>query len=263
MTFSLSHGSGTRKRVLDAAEHCFIAYGYEAMSLRQITDHAKANLAAVRYHFGSKEMLIQALLSQKLDRLNRERLELLDACERQWPQQMDTVAILSILLAPAFRLSHEGANRQAFLQLLGRAYSDQSPFVISYMNDHYEPIFQRFFEAFARALPGLPRAELSLRLHFGLKVLSDFLRGEDMQQIIRNLDASANVGDANVLARLISLVAPVLTAPMSDQEQMPTIERVMHWDRATTLTRPTSSSGDSSKRLTELRSLERFQAAQF
>ncbi|MCA3844458.1 MAG: helix-turn-helix transcriptional regulator, partial [Burkholderia sp.] len=48
---------GTKARILDAAEDLFIEHGFEAMSMRQITSRAAVNLAAVNYHFGSKEAL--------------------------------------------------------------------------------------------------------------------------------------------------------------------------------------------------------------
>ena len=49
----------TRERILDAAERLFMAHGYEGTSMRQITGDAAVNLAAVNYHFGSKESLMQ------------------------------------------------------------------------------------------------------------------------------------------------------------------------------------------------------------
>ncbi len=76
----------TKGRILDAAEDLFIEHGFEAMSLRQITSHADVNLAAVNYHFGSKEALIHSMLARRLDRLNVERLNLLDKFERRFAE---------------------------------------------------------------------------------------------------------------------------------------------------------------------------------
>ena len=47
----------TGERILDAAERLFMAHGYEGTSMRQITSEAGVNLAAVNYHFGSKDAL--------------------------------------------------------------------------------------------------------------------------------------------------------------------------------------------------------------
>ena len=67
----------TRERILDAAEHLFMAHGYEGTSMRQITGEAVVNLAAVNYHFGSKESLMQEVFRRRLDWLNGERMRVL------------------------------------------------------------------------------------------------------------------------------------------------------------------------------------------
>ena len=60
----------TRERILDAGERLFMAHGYEGTSMRLITSEASVNLAAVNYHFGSKESLIQEVFRRRLDWLN-------------------------------------------------------------------------------------------------------------------------------------------------------------------------------------------------
>ena len=74
--------AATKDRILDAAEALFMEHGYEATSLRAITSAADANLAAVNYHFGSKEELFQAILTRRLDPMNQERVALLDTLEQ-------------------------------------------------------------------------------------------------------------------------------------------------------------------------------------
>src|SRR4051812_43041858 len=73
----------TKTRILDAAEQLFMEHGFEATSLRQLTAAASVNLAAVNYHFGTKEELFQAVLTRRLDPMNQERIELLDRVERE------------------------------------------------------------------------------------------------------------------------------------------------------------------------------------
>lgn len=225
----------TRKHLLQAAESLFIECGYEAMSLRQITGRARANLAAVNYHFGSKEALIQEVLSQRLDRLNQERLQLLGKCEQHSPEGVDVAAILGVLFVPAFRMSHDAVPGPDFMRLLGRVYSDPSPFIRHYLQEHYRPISGRFFDAFARALPTLPRPELGLRLHFALKALSGMLAGEDMQELITNISKGQAIDDAELLARLIALISPILTAPFGSPQQVDVIKRVLEHDATATM----------------------------
>src|SRR6187455_1213930 len=82
----LNDGRGpaaTKDRILDAAEGLFMEHGFEATSLRSLTATASVNLAAVNYHFGSKEELFQAVLTRRLDPMNKERIELIDRLERE------------------------------------------------------------------------------------------------------------------------------------------------------------------------------------
>ena len=56
----------TKRDILDAAEQLFAVRGPHATSLRQIIGRAKVNLAAVHYHFGSKELLLRAVMARRL-----------------------------------------------------------------------------------------------------------------------------------------------------------------------------------------------------
>ena len=69
---------GTRERVLRSAETLFAERGFEIVSLRDITGAADANVAAVNYHFGSKEKLIDAVIERHVVPINEERMELLN-----------------------------------------------------------------------------------------------------------------------------------------------------------------------------------------
>lgn len=224
----------TRRRLLDAAEHLFIERGYEGLSMRQITARAGTNLAAVNYHFGSKDAMLRELLSQRLDRLNEERLRLLDTCEAG-DETPDCETILGILFVPAMQLGRDPGAGPAFLRLLGRVYSDASPFIRDHLQQHYRPIFGRFFDAFARALPRLPRNELGLRLHFALKSLSGVLATDDMDELVAELSMGEAIPDAELLARLVALVSPALTAPLGTPAQ---VEKIHHLQRLSRPLRP-------------------------
>ena len=73
----------TKQRILDVAEHFFAIHGYNRTSLRRITTAAKVNLAAVNYHFGSKQALLEAVIERRLIPLNHLRGQRLDAVEEE------------------------------------------------------------------------------------------------------------------------------------------------------------------------------------
>lgn len=87
----------TKTRILDAAEALFVGGGFDSMSMRQITSTAGVNLAAVNYHFGSKDALIHAVLARRLDPLDGQRLAMLDAFEAAYGERMSCEHVLVAL----------------------------------------------------------------------------------------------------------------------------------------------------------------------
>jgi AcrR family transcriptional regulator len=193
-------------------------HGFEATSLRLITAAAGVNLAAVNYHFGSKEELFQAVLTRRLDPMNQARVSLLDHYERAAaPATLGCEPILAALFIPALDLARDPARGGAnFLRLLGRAYADPAPFIRQFLSVQYGPMIARFKDAFARALPHLPRKELSWRLHFIMGALSYTLAGTDALKIIAELNPVETDNDEILLRRLAPFLLAGLTAPLPD-----------------------------------------------
>ena len=208
----------TKERILDAAETLFMEHGYEATSLRALTAAAGVNLAAVNYHFGTKEELFQAVLTRRLDPMNQRRLELLTRLEAESaPKPLPCDRILSALLVPALTLARDpkrgGSN---FLRLLGRAYADPAPFIRQFLSDQYAEMIARFKAAFGRALPHMPRKELSWRLHFIMGALSYTLAGTDALKLIAELNPLETTNDEILLRRLAPFLLAGLMAPLPD-----------------------------------------------
>jgi AcrR family transcriptional regulator len=200
----------TKTRILDVAESLFMEHGFEATSLRQLTTAAGVNLAAVNYHFGTKEELFQAVLTRRLDPMNQQRIGLLDELEREAAgKPIACERILSAMLIPALRLSrdeeHSGKN---FLRLIGRAYADPAPFIRHFLSDQYAEMISRFKEAFLLTLPHLTRQELTWRLHFVMGALSYSLAGTDVLKLL----AQAMPGELNDDEVLLERLAPFLVA---------------------------------------------------
>ena len=158
----------TRERVLDAAEQLFAERGIEAVSIRDITRAARANLAAINYHFGTKQELVAEIFSRRLTPLNQERLALLDEVERKAggkPARLEN--ILEALFRPAVERSFACAHgSKAFMQLFGRCLSEPNAAVEHLIHRHFETTFRRFNAALLRALPKLPEQELFWRTSF-------------------------------------------------------------------------------------------------
>ncbi len=157
----------TRQRLLDVAEGLFADQGLKGTSLRAITLAAEANLAAVNYHFGTKEGLFAAVFQRRIGPMTVERIRLLDqALEAAAPDAPALEDVLRAYLAPTLGLltSHDpGAVN--FPRLLGRVFSESGEIKIQVLNQ-FRPSAERFLEVLAQILPELPHAELMWRLHF-------------------------------------------------------------------------------------------------
>lgn len=210
--------AATKERILDAAETLFMEHGFEATSVRLITAAAGANLAAANYHFGSKEELFQAVLTRRLDPMNQERVALLDRLEHEAaPDPLACERILDALFIPALKLARDPARGGAnFLRLLGRAYADPAPFIRRFLSEQYASMIARFKAAFGRALPHMPRKELSWRLHFIMGALSYTLAGTDALKIIAELNPLETDNDELLLRRLAPFLLAGLNAPLPD-----------------------------------------------
>ena len=208
----------TKDRILDAAESLFMEHGFEATSLRAITAAAGANLASVNYHFGSKEVLFQAVLTRRLDPMNQERLDLLTRLEREAePDALPCDRILSAMFIPALKLARDPARGgKDFLRLLGRAYDDPAPFIRRFLAEQYATIIERFKTAFARALPELPKKELSWQLHFIMGALSYTLAGTDALRLIAELTPAEAGNDEALLHRLAPFLLAGLQSPVPE-----------------------------------------------
>src|SRR6187551_2345708 len=208
----------TKTRILDAGERLFVEHGFEATSLRSLTTAAGVNLAAVHYHFGSKEELFQAVLTRRLDPMNQERIDLLERVEREAGGRPSSVEkILFAMLIPALRLARdEERGGKNFLRVLGRAYADPAPFIRQFLSEQYAEMIARFKAAFARALPNMPRKELSWRLHFIMGALSYTLAGTDALKLIAELNPNETTNDELLLRRLGPFLLAGLTAPLPD-----------------------------------------------
>lgn len=195
-----------RERILNAAEELFAQRGFEATSMRALTNAAKVNLASVNYYFGSKNKLITQVLDRGLRELNTERLKRLDALEKP-PSPPTLEKILEALFLPAFQL-FEDPHKAFFLRILCRAHYESKNSARALIEKEWEPISQRFCSAMKHSLPDAPDKELYWRLHFAvgsmihalserqtLNTPSGSLRQpEDYQRIIERLIAFSAAG---------------------------------------------------------------------
>ncbi len=159
-----SQSADTRLRIVAAAERLFAERGFAGTTMRELTRAAGTNLAAVNYHFGSKEGLLEEVFRTYLEPISRERLQSLDAAERTaGGQALPLRTLLEMYLAPAVRtlaVRHSGIP-----SILTRLHHEPHPAVEDLIARIMQPVTARYVAAVARALPGMDPQLLLLRGH--------------------------------------------------------------------------------------------------
>ncbi len=207
----------TRTRILDAAEEQFMQHGFEGASMRMLTAKAEVNLAAINYHFGSKDALIEAVFRRRLDPMNAERIAELDQLEKEAAGKgLTPDAIIRAFIGASLRMIEDarGGGRN-FIRLLGRAYTEPAKPIRQLIGQMYAPAMERFKAAFAKALPELPKDELVWRMHFMFGTLAYTLAATDTVQLIAGAKPEDRY-DARVLqGRLTAFMSAGLLAPLA------------------------------------------------
>ncbi len=209
----------TRGRILDAAERLFMAHGYDGTSMRHITGEAGVNLAAVNYHFGSKEALIQEVFRRRLDWLNEERMRALDKLEAEaGGQPVKPSLIVDAFFGTLLRMADdESRGGMTFLRLLGRTLAEPSEFIRAFLAHEYQSVMDRFKEALFRALPEVPKAEIVWRFHFMLGATSYAIAGTDALRLVTDwqIEEEDSIDRLDRLVpRLMSFLIGGLRAPL-------------------------------------------------
>lgn len=213
------HGD-TRERILDVAERLFMEFGYDGTSMRQITGEASVNLAAVNYHFGSKEALMQEVFRRRLDWLNEERMRVLDRLEAEaGGQPVKPSLIVDAFFGTLLRMAEdEGRGGMTFLRLIGRTLTEPSEFIRAFLAHEYKTVMDRYKEALFRALPDVPKAEIVWRFHFMLGATSYAIAGTDALRLVTDwqIEEEDSVDRLDRLVpRLMSFILGGLRAPLA------------------------------------------------
>ncbi len=163
----------TKDRILAAAETLFADTGFSGTSLRQLTRHANVNLAAVNYHFGSKDNLIREVFRSRLDALYQRRAAALDELEARQGEQPTLEDVLRAFILPAMAISAGADDPSApFVKVLARAFVEYREELRAFLSERYGDLNSRFFHAIARCLDALPPEEIFARIDFMIGALT-------------------------------------------------------------------------------------------
>ncbi|MDO9707136.1 TetR/AcrR family transcriptional regulator [Paracraurococcus lichenis] len=200
-------------RILTAAARLFAARGLAGVGLREITAEAGVNLAAVNYHFGSKERLLEALFLRRARPITEERLRLLALCREAPGRPPMLEQLLEAFLRPAFSLGLEaGVDGATFGRLRARLSVESEDLYRRILSQAFNASTRAFLDAVAAALPDLPRAEVEWRFHFMLGTMIYTMADSGRIQSVG--DGLCRPGEVETaLARLVPFLCAGFRAP--------------------------------------------------
>ncbi|HUB90125.1 MAG TPA: TetR/AcrR family transcriptional regulator [Dyella sp.] len=204
----MNSSASTKERILTAAEALFAQRGFEGASLRQLTAAAGVNLAAVNYHFGSKDHLVEQVFKRRLDQLNARRLAALKQISGLPETTLEDV--LAAFIRPALDLSHDGGGG-LFMRVLARAFAEHDDDLRKFLSENYGHVMRQFTAEFARLLPNLSKEELYWRIDLVTGALTHAMSGFGIIQ--RKNDVSEVIHREQTAEHLIRFAVAGLRAP--------------------------------------------------
>jgi AcrR family transcriptional regulator len=215
-------GSETREKLLNVAETLFAAHGFEGVSLRTLTEQADANLAAVNYHFGSKEALYEQVFVRRIAPMNARRLERLTAAsEAAAGKTIPLRLLLDIILRPVVELAASTRpDPHPFPRVLLRSFIEPQPFLRPVLAREFGPLFVRLFPAMRAALPRMEVSTLAFRMRLVMSAALINYATVPLLPINPVFDAALPLfarPPEEQLAHLLAFIEAGLRAPLPDE----------------------------------------------
>lgn len=201
-------GEQTRQRLIAAAERVFADSGLESVSLRRIAAAAGVNSAAVHYHFGSRDALIEGVLMRRVDEIQRRREELLaepplegaDECRR----------LVEIVVRPwAELVLQKGEAGRSYVRLCARLYPLGRVFLTDRVSGRFGDRYREIGDRAERACRGVPRPVLNRRLVLVLQTALTVLGDTNLFSV----SGDAAPSDEQAISELIDFLTAGLAGP--------------------------------------------------
>jgi AcrR family transcriptional regulator len=207
-------GARVRNRLLDSAEKLFAERGYFGASVRDITEHAGVRLAAINYHFGTKEALFRGVVLRRAPMLNQERLDLLDAVPKRGASAPRTATIVAAFVRPTLARARENAGWRRYLALVAQVASSRL-WVLALVADQFNPVAMAFIRALGATYPRA--SEQRLQHAYQLLLASTLYASSDNRRLdsltrgrcrSKDFDALADSVVTFTTAGIVSLCGP-------------------------------------------------------
>lgn len=171
--------SDSRTRILDTAERLFALNGFKGTSIKHLAEKAGVNQAAVNYYFGSKAALIKNVIERRMQPVNQERMENLNAVQqtaRHNGCRPSAENVLRAFVEPGFAQNKIMAHEKCLMAIASRAFYEPDVTIRNAFIKQVKPPLMLLLRVMKEALPDMPDEVLSLRLHFAIGAMTHCMK---------------------------------------------------------------------------------------
>jgi AcrR family transcriptional regulator len=198
--------SETKRRMLEVAAALLAEHGFEVVSVRDVTQSAKVNVAAVNYHFGSRDGLMARVMEEAVRHFNEERLARLEGLEKRFtgkPAPLEEV--LEAWLKPlASAAQRSNWKDPVTAPLIGRVLTLPADKVPSEISQTHAGIDDRVRRLLGKTLTPLSVGEISWRMHGLLGALAHTLVSPTVSGLLDAASVEA------IMARFVKFAAAAM-----------------------------------------------------
>lgn len=151
--------SETPDRLKAAVEELLLSKGEAATTLRDITEAAGANVAAVAYHFKSKDNLIALVFGEAID----EVTNLQSARVLSLPADHTLRELIEVWMHPLLSAAGPDDREAKLWRIIQRGAAEKSPGLIANMTRAGNPVEETLLPLLASHLEHLSKEELLFR----------------------------------------------------------------------------------------------------
>ncbi len=144
----------TRKALLQAATELFAKYGRYNISIRQIAAYAKVNLAAINYHFGSKDGLFYAVCLNYLRSIINRRVALLNELEADRCGPLSAEKIVEAYVRPTIEMhARKDSMERLISRMISQEITETEEQFYTLAREVAYPGIQRFMDSLRKIFP--------------------------------------------------------------------------------------------------------------
>lgn len=200
-------GSEKKELILDCAEEMFAENGFDAVTVRQITNKAQVRLASIHYYFNSKENLFHEVIVRRADVINKRRCDALSKVKfSELSEENALLAICDAFISPLVVLStQEGLGWKHYCRLIA---------ITALSNNHglketfseFDATAIKFLDAIKLAMPGISEQDNFYAFQFLLgSTISTFAESQRLEQLTEGKFVASNL--STICSKLINYTA--------------------------------------------------------